>query len=354
MWLAEEYASLGIRVSLASLHPGNSRFQTGGGHHHRVVVLGRASQSSRGVHRSPFQRIAQRITISVRLAGLVLSRFPDTVICFSPSVDKTLILAGTFLPIRVLLVQAIPNGGVYRLHRIYRTLISKQHARVVVSTQHMAIELRRLYRVPTLVIPNPVMIPPIQRVDRTNRPAIRVISFGRFTHQKGWDILIDAVDTLIRCADVPDFTVLVYGGEPRDSAYWAQLTEKVRSSGLEHCISFAPATTDVPRILARADLFVFPSRYEGFGNALVEAMSCGVGCVASDCTYGPSEILDHGRYGILVKPNDAAALAKGLKFAISSPDRLSGLATAAQRGANRYEPRPIMKHWIKAIGFDVD
>jgi glycosyltransferase involved in cell wall biosynthesis len=64
--------------------------------------------------------------------------------------------------------------------------------------------------------------------------------------------------------------------------------------------------------LRAADGFVQSSQFEGFGNALVEAMGCGTPVLSTDCPYGPAEILAHGKFGILVPARDPEALASGL------------------------------------------
>jgi glycosyltransferase involved in cell wall biosynthesis len=62
----------------------------------------------------------------------------------------------------------------------------------------------------------------------------------------------------------------------------------------------------------RADAFVLSSYAEGFGNVLVEAMGCGTPVIATNCEHGPAEILDDGRYGMLVEPRNAQALADAM------------------------------------------
>jgi glycosyltransferase involved in cell wall biosynthesis len=82
-------------------------------------------------------------------------------------------------------------------------------------------------------------------------------------------------------------------------------------------------------LMARAGAFVLPSRWEGFPNALVEAMACGAPVVASDCPSGPQEILAGGRYGRLVAPEDSEALGRALIETLSlRPNTQASVARA--------------------------
>lgn len=92
-------------------------------------------------------------------------------------------------------------------------------------------------------------------------------------------------------------------------------------------------------VFRRAQVAICSSRYEGFGNALVEALACGTAVVSTDCPYGPREILAGGRYGLLVPVGDCTALARAIAQAMVTPTdqallRARAAAHTVSRGAD--------------------
>nr|WP_156041887.1 glycosyltransferase [Bradyrhizobium sp. URHD0069] len=71
--------------------------------------------------------------------------------------------------------------------------------------------------------------------------------------------------------------------------------------------------TDVSERISKSDIFALPSRYEGFPNALIEAMQLETACVSFDCPSGPRVLIDDGCNGVLVPAEDVAALSEGLR-----------------------------------------
>jgi glycosyltransferase involved in cell wall biosynthesis len=162
-------------------------------------------------------------------------------------------------------------------------------------------------------------------------PGPFLFALGRLSEQKGFDTLIAAHALALR-QGAPPHRLLIAGEGPDLEPLKALAAER----GVTGSVTFAGFLHDPHAVLARADLFVLPSRWEGFGLALGEAILLGVPSIAADCVSGPREILDGGRYGDLVPVDDVAALAQAITMHFKDPSRLRGQAIA---GASYLEER---------------
>lgn len=183
--------------------------------------------------------------------------------------------------------------------------------------------LARLDRRQVNVIHNPVTpLPPMGTIDASlarnwlNGDGPKLITVASLKPQKDMGTLFRAFARLRR--DRPDARLLVLGEGPERPRLEALLTEL----GLSDAVSL-PGHQPAPHgWMARADLFVLSSRFEGFANVLVEALALGLPVVSTDCPSGPAEILEHGRYGRLTPPGDAEAMARAMAAALDdTPDR---------------------------------
>lgn len=159
---------------------------------------------------------------------------------------------------------------------------------------------------------NPV-VPDVElgwrRAPREDSGPCRVVAVGRLTHQKGFDILVNAM-ARVRGS----WRLAIWG----DGAERPKLTRLVAELGLQDRIQLCGYAQNPFRAMRDADVFVMPSRYEGFGNVLVEALTCQCQVVAADCPHGPREILQDGRLGELVPVEDVGALAEAIERAVGA------------------------------------
>ncbi len=149
------------------------------------------------------------------------------------------------------------------------------------------------------------------------------VNVGRHEFQKGQKYVVDAMVSVLRT--LPDAVLVVLGREGNETE---SLRRQVSELDLQSHVLFLGDRRNVGRVLRAADSFVFPSVYEGFGGALIEAMATGLPIVASDL---PSirEVL--GGCGVVVPPADVSALATALVDIVSDRDSSRSMGNSAVR-----------------------
>ena len=190
-------------------------------------------------------------------------------------------------------------------------------ARVIVSND-AADALARISGLPReafTVIYNPVIAPePITstpEVDRLWRGAgARILTVGALKPEKNHALLLRAFALLLNSRS--DARLMILG----DGTLREELTALAERLGIADKVCLPGFSADPWPYYASADLFALSSNAEGYPLVIVEAMLAGLPIVSTDCVSGPREILDDGRYGILVPLDDPDALARGLEQAI--------------------------------------
>ncbi|MGH3048883.1 MAG: glycosyltransferase, partial [Gaiellaceae bacterium] len=139
-----------------------------------------------------------------------------------------------------------------------------------------------------------------------------LLAVSRLTEQKGLDVAVRALASL-----PPDTALVVLGEGPERPA----LETLARDLGVAGRVRLRGREPDVAAWLERASVLVHPARWEGFGLAVLEAMLAGLPVVASNVSSLPELVVD-GETGLLVRPDDPAALALGVAKALEDSDRL--------------------------------
>ena len=162
-------------------------------------------------------------------------------------------------------------------------------------------------------------------------PGCKVVSVvGRITFWKGIHVFIDAAKIVLR--SLPDTYFLIVGAsDTKQSAkYQKRLKDDVRKSAISNRIIFTGFVNDIHEILHRTDVFVLPSVYpEPFGMIVIEAMLAGKPVVATS-HGGPIELIEDGKEGFLVKPNDHRQLAEKIAVLIKDPSLCKEMGRRAQ------------------------
>lgn len=167
----------------------------------------------------------------------------------------------------------------------------------------------------------------------------RVVSAGRFVSGKDFESLIRAFASAV--SDCPGWSLRIYGSGPQ-----AQSMRKVaRSNGVENAVEIVPPAADMYAEWTKGSIFAMSSRSEGLPMVALEAAAAGLPLVAVDCDTGPREIIDDGVNGILVPPDDAAALGLALERLMKSSELREEMSHATHRIVERFSVPRVTAMW---------
>jgi glycosyltransferase involved in cell wall biosynthesis len=329
--LANAIARQGRRVAIATLQPhGHLRAAIDAGVPVIVASGGQLRSAVPGLRRT-LRTLAPRVLVSAEAAPNALA------------VVATRLLPRARRPRLILREVATPSVArrldPYRQNRLaYKVvrLVYPLADRVVTLTEGARDDLVGLFGIPAgkiAVLASNAVIDEAAAIAIADAPDARtpglVVSLGRLSPEKDHATLIRAV-ALLRPR--PGLRIEIAGEGPLHGRVEALIQEL----GVADRVDLIGRIADPFGLLNRASLAVCSSLYEGFGNAIVEALACGTPVVSTDCPYGPGEILDHGRFGTLVPVGDPASLAAAIDAALDAPvDRAALRARAAQHTVER-------------------
>src|SRR6056297_1528802 len=172
-----------------------------------------------------------------------------------------------------------------------------------------------------------------ERLDsRAREGRLRLVFVGNIERRKGLDTLVDGLAAADAAAEL---TVV---GRAVDGGYVESVRARVRDAGLDDRVRFTGRLPDdeLAAVLESSHVLAVPSRYEGFGIVYLEGMSVGLPALASRAG-GASDLVTDGETGVLVDPDDPAAVAAAVERLAGDRDRLAAMGRAARR---RYEGHP--------------
>ncbi|MDE7086143.1 MAG: glycosyltransferase family 4 protein [Prevotella sp.] len=186
------------------------------------------------------------------------------------------------------------------------------------------------------VVPDPLSFCPTKKSSLKDK---RVIAVGRYVYQKGFDMLLQAWSRIEK--QYPDWQLAVYGDGERTS--YEQLMEELGIDATR-CHLNGP-TSDIQSEYVNSSLFVFSSRFEGFGMVLVEAMACGLPVVSFACPCGPRDIIKDGYDGLLVENGNVEALANSLFMLMNDETLRFSMSQEGQKNVQRFRIEQVAQQW---------
>lgn len=186
---------------------------------------------------------------------------------------------------------------------------------------------------------------PIEEVDdmECNIKSKQIISVGRLTYQKGFDMLCDVAKVVLK--DNKGWKWLILGdGEDKD-----KLRSKIKEYGLENKLILKGNVSNVEEYYKNSSLYVMTSRFEGLPMTLLEAKTYKLPIVSFNCLTGPSEIVKNNVNGYLINPENVEAMSNKLNILMNDENKLKEFSNNAQIDIEKFKLKPIIERWEKVL-----
>jgi GalNAc-alpha-(1->4)-GalNAc-alpha-(1->3)-diNAcBac-PP-undecaprenol alpha-1,4-N-acetyl-D-galactosaminyltransferase len=283
-------------------------------------------------------RLFQRI---IKLKGIFKKEKPDLILSFMESCNFASILTGYEI------VVSIRNNPEKKLNWYQKKLIKilyNFHNVKKVITVSRGIEkiLNEKYHINnTLTIYNPVTIDKNYSIkEDLSKYQPYILGVGRLHKQKNFPLLIEAFSK----TKAKDFLNLIIVGEGKERQNLEKLIEKLN---LNDKVFLVDKKDNIKDYYLQAEIFVLSSKFEGFPNVLVEALSNGCACISTDCPTGPNEIIKDGENGILVKNENIVELAKAIDEVYFDKNLSKKLKNNAANSIKNLYLENVAKKWLE-------
>lgn len=266
---------------------------------------------------------------------------PDIVISYNQSTTYELDKIGVKCPI-ISMFHNDPDILLQKMTKKEKRAIQNSEV-IQVLTEDFKIKLQKYFLNSNIVcIPN-VIIPSSNTADLSKeKKQYKIIDVARINkEQKRQHLLIEAFAKLAK--NNPQW-ILEFWGDTGNANYMNQLRNRVSYHDLENRIFFKGTTKDIQSVYLNADLFCFPSKYEGFGLSLGEALSAGLPAIAFKSCSAVKDLINNGLNGILVD-DGIDHLADALQELMLSREKRIKMGYHAHLSMEKYEPHNIWDRW---------
>lgn len=285
--------------------------------------------------------LGQRLT---SLRTTLKQLHPDLVLSFIDQMNIVTLLLSRGLKLPIFVSERIDPAfhSLSFIYKILRRFTYPWAHRIIVQTPSAACYFPTFLQKKISIIPNsinPCTLP------FKYRKIQKIVSVGRLAPQKDYPTLLKAFENL--SLKYPDLTLTIYGEGPERSF----LENLIQDFGLKDSVFLAGIVSNIEKALLDFDLFVFPSRFEGFPNALGEAMALGLPVVASQCS-GNKDLIQNGINGLLFPVGDVEKLALAIESLILNQKKSENLGKNAKHISEKFGEQMVMSLWNKALGMN--
>lgn len=201
----------------------------------------------------------------------------------------------------------------------------------------------------SVVIHNAIGNPLLEKVNKDKIMSCKTItSMGRLEHQKAHDVMIRACAPLLKSH--PEYKLVIYG----EGSLRSYLQNLIDELGMKENIFLPGNTENAVLEVAKSQVFLLTSRFEGMPNALMEAMAIGIPCISTDCDMGPAELIENGVNGYLVPVDDVDAITQKLELLIDDESLRKQISNNSRKIVEEHSVEKIYKkyldYFLKIIG----
>lgn len=273
----------------------------------------------------------------------ISKRQSKLMISFTTTTNVYTVLVSKLLKVPSIISERLhPDYGINSFWKFIRKKIYPSSSKLVVQTQISRAYFNNFMGAEKVtIIENPIAPELTNHIAQNLERVKNILCVGRLTYQKNQDLLLKAFSKI----DTKDWK-LVFVGDGDKRKEYENLAAKLN---IENKVVFTGSVQNVTDYLKTASIFVLCSRFEGFPNALIEAMYFGLPCIATNCPSGPEDIIINKKNGILISVDDENALTTALNSLIANEELREVLGKTATNTAKRFEADTIMNTWKTLI-----
>jgi len=298
----------------------------------------------------PSQNIFQSIKLNFKLYRYI-SRFAkeksfDLLIGFMTQANVLTVLSGKKYGIPTIISERNNPNLDYtpKFWKVLKKLVYPLTNKLVVQTNPIADFYKsHIPRRKIEVIQNPIAKSYTDHLKHAQKPSKKniILHVGRLSEQKGQEIAIKAFAAL----NLNNWELLLIGEGPKRKEY----EELIELLEMKDSIKLLGRIKNVSDYYLKSSIFVFPSRYEGFPNALTEAMYMGLPCISADCPTGPSELIQSGINGFLVPIDDVSQFKEKIWQLAANRQLREQVGESAHISVKKLEEDSICNVWQDLI-----
>ncbi|MEQ9909051.1 glycosyltransferase family 4 protein [Pectobacterium odoriferum] len=284
-----------------------------------------------------FYKLSSHFLSAIRLNLILFKRRNNIVIANSFPISL-ISFPSVFFNHRNIVVEHVFHGYYGNILQTMRGFLYNQYDYVVALTDRDT-ALYKNKNLNATTIPNPLSFKPTH-FQNPEQEKKKIVAVGRLEYQKGFDILINAFSAIEK--NIKDGWELdIYG----EGSLRGELQNLINAHSLEEIITLKGNVKDLHELYYQYDIFVFSSRFEGFGMVLLEAMSCALPCISFDCPTGPREILNNGKYGLLCDNENEQELKEKLTLFIKDKSLRAFYSAQSLNRSKDYDISHISQKW---------